>query len=188
MRIKRRMYFYHLLRDIFIVVGSIAAAYFLMKAGAIEKFLEATSSFKLVASFVAGMFFTTVFTVAPATVALIAIAKSLPAIYVALLGGVGAMIVDAVIFRFFRDKVASDASGVLNKSSKKWLRALFRHGFLKWLLVILGGVIIASPLPDELGLALISVSKIKNSVLFPLLFIMNFLGILAIVSLADLII
>lgn len=187
MRISRRIYFYHFLRDVFIVAGSIALAIFLVKAGAVEKFLDTTSGFKIVASFIAGMFFTTVFTVAPATIALIALAKSFSPVYVGLIGAFGAMLIDFAIFRFFRDKMSRDASGAFTQKTKKRLQALFRYGFLKWFFVLVGGLIIASPLPDELGLALFGLAKIKNSLLLPLLFVMNFLGILIIVSLGNVI-
>ncbi|HEY4478659.1 MAG TPA: hypothetical protein VI775_02350, partial [Candidatus Paceibacterota bacterium] len=50
-------------------------------------------------------------------------------------------------------------------------------GFLKWLSPLIGAFIIASPLPDELGVALLGMSKIRIAVLIPLSFTMNILGI-----------
>ena len=43
-----------------------------------------------------------------------------------------------------------------------------------------GGLIIASPLPDELGISLFGFSKIKMSWFIPLSFIFNFIGIVLI--------
>ncbi|TSC67044.1 MAG: Uncharacterized protein CEO19_392 [Parcubacteria group bacterium Gr01-1014_73] len=174
------------MRDLVIIAVSIAVAVWLARLGAVEKFLALTGGFKILASFVAGLFFTSIFTTAPAMVALAVLARDFPPFWVAAIGAIGAALVDLLIFRFVRDDLAKDAAGMFtNKVRIKFIR-LFRHGFLKWLLVLFGGVILASPLPDELGLAILGLAKIKNRVLLPLSYIMNFLGILTIVSVARL--
>jgi hypothetical protein len=48
---------------------------------------------------------------------------------------------------------------------------------MKWISPILGALIIASPLPDEFGLALLGLSRTRISILIPVSFIMNFLGV-----------
>ena len=45
---------------------------------------------------------------------------------------------------------------------------------------MLGGIIIASPFPDELGISLLGFSKMKTTAFIPVSLIFNFLGILAI--------
>jgi hypothetical protein len=42
---------------------------------------------------------------------------------------------------------------------------------------VLGAFIIASPLPDELGLTLMGMSKVRLAVLVPVSFVMNAVGI-----------
>jgi hypothetical protein len=44
----------------------------------------------------------------------------------------------------------------------------------------LGALIIASPLPDELGLVFLGISKLKTRYFLPLSFVLNFFGILII--------
>ncbi|MEK7088412.1 MAG: hypothetical protein AAB952_01580 [Patescibacteria group bacterium] len=182
----KKQYLRHLLRDLLIVAVSIAAAVWLARLGAVEKFLALAGGFKILASFVAGLFFTSIFTTAPAMVALAVLARDFPPLWVAAIGAVGAALVDFLIFRFVRDDLAKDAAGMFRSKIRKKFVRLFHHGFLKWLLVLLGGVIIASPLPDELGLAILGLAKIKSRVLLPLSYIMNFIGILAIISVARL--
>ena len=54
---------------------------------------------------------------------------------------------------------------------------LFKLRSFRWLTFFAGGFIIASPLPDELGIALLGFSKLKTSLFVPLSFTFNFLGI-----------
>lgn len=169
-----------------IIAISVAAAVFLARMGVVEKFMALAGGFKILASFVAGMFFTSIFTTAPSMVALAVLAKSFPPLWVALIGAGGATLVDFVIFRFVRDDLAKDATGMFRVKIRRKFVRLFHHGFLKWLLVLVGGLILASPFPDELGLAILGLAKVKNRILLPLSYIMNFLGILAIVSVAHL--
>ncbi|OGG78335.1 hypothetical protein A3A36_01445 [Candidatus Kaiserbacteria bacterium RIFCSPLOWO2_01_FULL_52_12b] len=58
--------------------------------------------------------------------------------------------------------------------------SIFRPRLFKWLIPFVGALIIASPLPDEAGLAMMGLSKMKTSVFIPISFALNFLGILAI--------
>lgn len=182
----KKQYLKHLTRDLMIIAISIAVAVWLARTGVVEKFMALAGGFKILASFVAGLFFTSIFTTVPAMVALAVLARDFPPLWVALIGATGAALVDFVIFRFIRDDLAKDAANMFRvKIRRKFLR-LFHHGFLKWLLVLLGGVIIASPFPDELGLAILGLAKVKNRILLPLSYLMNFIGILGIVSVARL--
>ena len=58
------------------------------------------------------------------------------------------------------------------------MKALFKFKFFRWLTWLIGGLIIASPLPDELGISLLGFSKAKTSLFIVLSFVFNFLGIL----------
>ncbi|MCC7436766.1 hypothetical protein IT402_02755, partial [Candidatus Nomurabacteria bacterium] len=56
--------------------------------------------------------------------------------------------------------------------------------YFAWLAPVIGAIIIASPLPDEIGVGLIGISKMKNWQFLVLSFVLNSLGILLIVTLA----
>ena len=182
----KKQYLKHLMRDLVIIAASVAVAVWLARLGVVEKFMAFAGGFKILASFVAGMFFTSIFTTAPAMVALAVLARDFPPLWVALIGALGAVLMDFIIFRFVRDDLSKDAASMFRVKIRRKFVRLFQHGFLKWLLVLLGGLILASPFPDELGLAILGLAKIKTRLLLPLSYIMNFLGILAIISLARL--
>src|SRR3990172_2849561 len=131
-------------RDLLIVLLSITFAVLLVKTEALEAFLSATSEMKIIGSVVSGIFFTSIFTVAPATIS---------PFTVALFGALGAMMGDLIILFFIKDIFAEDIKGVFRRSKWKKFLSLFHMG----------------------------ISKIKKTVIMPLVFLMNFGGIIAII-------
>ncbi|MFA6554576.1 MAG: hypothetical protein WCS89_03665 [Candidatus Paceibacterota bacterium] len=131
---------------------------------------------QIISSFLAGIFFTSVFTIAPASVALVSISSISP-MTVAFWGALGAMCGDLILFFFIRDRFADDVIASVKPSVMKHILSSFHLGFMKWLSPILGALIIASPLPDEFGLTLLGLSRTKISILIPISLVMNFTGI-----------
>ena len=164
-------------KDFFLIITGVALAIFLSRIGFIAWFINVLGE-PAIASFVAGIFFTSVFTVAPAAVAL----ANIEAVNttVAVFGALGAMFGDLVLFYFIKDRFANDLLNSLKPSLVKHFLKSFHLGFLKWLSPILGALIIASPLPDELGLTLLGLSKTRLAILMPVSYAMNLLGIILI--------
>ncbi|OHA33175.1 MAG: hypothetical protein A2928_03100 [Candidatus Taylorbacteria bacterium RIFCSPLOWO2_01_FULL_45_15b] len=171
-------------RDLFWVGVSIVFAIFLIKLGVLEEFLAATSGVKILASFIAGIFFTSVFTIAPASIALAELATSTNIYMVAFYGALGAMLGDLIIFFFIRDVFAVDLNGALMHSRFKKFARYLHLGFMRWAAPLLGALIIASPLPDELGLSLMGAAHMKTRYLIPVSFAFNFIGVLIIAFIA----
>ncbi|HLD60922.1 MAG TPA: hypothetical protein VJA27_02200 [Patescibacteria group bacterium] len=175
----------HFIKDLVILAISITAAVFLVKnQEIIDLFLHAFRGSEMLASFVAGTFFTSIFTTAPAMVALGEIAQEGSVLTTAFFGALGAVIGDLILFRFVRDGVSEDIEYLLRKIKKEKI-SLFRGKFFhlkifRYLWPLIGALIIASPLPDELGLMILGLSKTKTNIFIPLSFSFNFLGILAI--------
>lgn len=171
-------------RDFLIITISIIVAYLFVRFGVIGDFLTVTQEYKIIGSFVAGIFFTSAFTIAPASVALAGLAGSGSLFLVAFWGALGALLGDLIIFFFIRDMFADDLLKFWRRFRRRHLLSSFHLGFLKWLAPFLGALIIASPLPDEVGLTLMGLSKTKLVVLVPVSFVFNFIGILALASIA----
>jgi len=171
---------HELTKDIVFVVAGAFIAVVLSNLGVVDKLVGLFGNVEL-ASFVAGMFFTSVFTIAPASVALAHIASDTPSYIVALWGALGAVFGDLVIFYFIRDRFSEDFMNSFGSTFLRHLFASFHVGFYKWLSPILGALIIASPLPDELGITLLGFSKTKTLSLVPISFAGNVLGIYLIV-------
>lgn len=174
-------------RDFGIVGLSIIVAVVLARSDAMQEILHATADIKALASFLAGMFFTSVFTTAPATVALGELSFSYSPFLVAFWGALGALLGDFILFTFVRDHLTEDIKYVLGRSGWHRWGWVFRWPLVRRLMPFIGGLIIASPLPDELGMILLGFSKTKDQYVVPISLVFNFLGILAVTLVARLI-
>ncbi|HYF13367.1 MAG TPA: hypothetical protein VD928_03670 [Candidatus Paceibacterota bacterium] len=170
----------HFYRDLLIIFAGILVTIVAVQFGIIEQILSYTEGQTILGSFIAGLFFTSVFTIAPASIVLAELSEVAPVTTVALWGGLGAMFGDLVLFLFIRDIFAYDLNKYLRKHHARRFFSYFHFGFLRWLYPVLGAIIIISPLPDEFGLTLMGLSKIPLAIMLPLLFVMNFIGILLI--------
>jgi len=183
---KKKKNGYALVYDIIIIALGIFATIVLVKIGAIDAFIKTFKDYSVISSFVAGIFFTSTFTVAPAAVALVAIAGDTPTWIVAFWGALGAMFGDMVLFFFIRDRFADDLLNVIKPSKVKHFFHSLHFGFMKWLSPLLGAFIIASPLPDEFAVSLMGFSKVRAAILMPVSFIGNVAGIYLLVKFANL--
>ena len=170
----------NLIKDVAIIALSVLIAIILVKTEVLVSILASSKELELFGSFIAGMFFFFIFTTVPAIVVLAEIAQVNSIFWVALFGGVGAMIGDLIIFRFVKNRLSEDILFLLKKSKSERLISIFRLRIFRWLFAFLGMLIIASPLPDELGLMIMGFSKIKTSLFIPISFLLNSLGILII--------
>jgi hypothetical protein len=181
MRIKKARK--ELIKDIvFVLIGAVVAI-LLSRLGFIDWLVNLISN-QIIVSFVAGAFFTSVFTIAPAAVALVDISGA-SMLTIAFWGALGALCGDLILFYFIRDRFAENLIASVKPSVTKNVLNSFHLGFMKWLSPILGAFIIASPLPDELGLTLLGISKTRVAILIPISFAMNFLGIISLLYFAQ---
>ena len=173
-----------LIADCLLVLASVTIAYALAETNLLVQLLTDSARLGYAGSFLAGIFFTSIFTLAPAAATLGELARTDGVVTVALFGAAGAVVGDLLIFRFVKDRFSDHLASYL----EHW------HGFarakeivarpsLRWLAWSLGGLVIASPLPDELGVALIGASRMSYGWFAVLSFAFNFAGI-ALVGLA----
>lgn len=174
------------IHDVFMIVVGVIIAILLSKMGVIDYVISLFRDYYILASFITGIFFTSAFTLAPSSIALVHLAKDFPLHGVAFWGGLGAMCGDLILFFFIRDRFASDLMKVLKPSTVKYIFKSLHFGFMKWLSPLLGALIIASPLPDEFGVTLLGMSKIKIAVLIPITLFMNILGIYLLIGFSNL--
>lgn len=167
-------------RDVFIFTLSTAAAVALTLSGILAEFLLITADIELFAAFAAGMFFTTFLTTPLSIAAFITIGHDMHPALMALCGASGAVLGDLVLFGLFRHAVRQDLDHLISLKRLRVLRAVFRRRMFRWLLPLLGALIIASPLPDELGIAIMGATAMRPRTLIVISFAMNFLGIFAI--------
>lgn len=168
-----------ILSDLAIVYASVVFAVLFTQSGALADILLATKSSMIIGSFVSGMFFTSIFTTIPAIVAIGEISVHNSLVVTALVGGLGAVVGDLIIFNFVRDRLSEHIIELLkHQGAGKRIKALFKLKFFRLLTFLAGGFVIASPLPDELGVSLLGFSKMKTRYFVLLSFFFNSIGIL----------
>lgn len=171
----------HLLKDFGVIAVSLVLAILLERSGIVEHLLTATPRVRFIGSFFAGVFFTSIFTTAPAIVALGLIAQASSPIATAAVGALGSVVGDMLIFWIVRDKLSEHIMEHI-KENEGWTRfmVLIRTRAFRWMSFLIGGLIIASPFPDELGVSMMGFSKMKTRWFVPLSYVFNFIGILLI--------
>ncbi len=173
----------HLGRNLAILAISVALAALLAKAGVFEEIIRASQGVALLGAFIAGLFFTSVVTVAPATVALGALGGAFNPFVIAAIGALGSVLGDLVLFRFVRDHVSEDFVALFRRTRVTRLAHALHLEAFRFFTPFIGFLVIASPLPDELGIAMMGISHLKTRTFALLSYAANFLGILIIASL-----
>ena len=164
------------------IVISLTVAYNLIISGFLESALTISESFGLVSAFIAGMLFTSVFTTPIATVALakFAIHGNLSLLQLAGVAALGALIGDLVLFHFIRDHVYEDLKYLADKKRLAKIERIVKMKALRWFMFFIGALIIASPLPDEMGIAIMGAVKTRTTTFIGISYLFNFLGVLLI--------
>lgn len=137
----------------------------------LHAFITGIDRLGYVGMFIAGLLYTSAMTSATATIIIAQAGPSLQPLLIGLVGGLGAMTFDTAIFLFSR-----------NESAHGWLahvlvRIRERRHVPNWAFLFLGGLIIASPLPDELAAGLLGITYRKLGPFLVLSFVANALGI-----------
>ncbi|MHB0977866.1 MAG: hypothetical protein ACYC1K_00425 [Minisyncoccota bacterium] len=180
---KRRLY-----QDAVLIVASILFAMVVVKDDTVYQFVSSLGDLRWLGIFISGIFFTSLFTTPPSIVLLGEFAQSTPLLPLAIVGGLGAVCGDYIIFHFVKDRISKDVEFLFSFSKHKRFSAVFKTHLFKFFVPFIGALIIASPLPDELGITMLGMSKVKNKVFLIISFIMNGLGIFVIGWLAKLIV
>lgn len=119
-------------------------------------------SSKYIGVFLGGIFYAYGFTAAPATAVLLVLAKEQSIFYAVVIGGLGALLSDIIIFLFIRysfiDEIENLKKETIVKLIEKKRKKLFGT-FDNYLLPIIAGLFIASPLPTEIGVSIMTTFK-----------------------------
>jgi membrane protein DedA with SNARE-associated domain len=104
---------------------------------------------------------------------------------VAIAAALGSLVGDIIMFRFARDRFTYYLRELLkHEMHAPRLGAIFHMRLFRWVTFFIGALIIASPLPDELGIAFLGFSRVSTALFAPLSLVANFIGIAGIIYLA----
>lgn len=162
---------------------SCVLAYILFQQGAFELLVQSMNGHGYLSCFLAGLLFSFGFTSPFAVGIFVETAERTHPVPAALIGGVGALISDISIFEFVRFSFHDELHRLKATTLFQRVRAFIFHDsmpervrlYLLWSIV---GIVIASPLPDEVGVTLIGGATNIDSRKFGVLcFTLNTAGI-----------
>lgn len=109
-----------------------------------------------------------------------------------IIGGIGAMISGLCVFKFIRFSFKGELMLLKEEKLFKKIRELtdkiIPRKIKRFLVIILGLILIASPLPDETGLMILAgATNIKSRFMAVISFILNTIGIIAVLKIGTMI-
>lgn len=170
-------------KNLTFLIFSLVLAYFVFRNEVLHGFLLHLGNLGYIGAFLAGILFVSTFTVATGAIILLILAETLSPIEIGLIAGLGAVVGDFAIFRFVKDDLTKEIKRIYNMlDTNHHLKKVFHTKYFGWTLPVVGAVIIASPLPDEVGVSLMGISKLKTYQFLFISFILNVTGIILVVS------
>ena len=179
MKFKRLFNFKYPKTLLFVI--SIALAYWLFSKPFVAEFMSQLNSLTYLGVLIAGLFFSFGFT-APFAIGFFITAQPDSLLLAALVGALGALISDIFIFKIIRISFIKEFRNLEKTYPIKKMIDLIDysipHKIRVYLLYAFAGIIIASPLPDEIGVTMLAgLTTIRQNVLAIISFSCNFIGI-----------
>jgi len=172
-------------KNTILLLLSFVLLYLISDTQFVKQFIMRVGDWGYFGALLSGIFFVSTFTAAPSIMVIYYLAQTLNPFEVAVFAGIGAMIGDVLIFNFLRDGFFDEIKPLFSFFKKPLFVRLFNSAYFAWLLPIMGALIIASPFPDEIGISLMGLSRIKRWQFIIVSFFLNSAGLLAIAAFAS---
>src|SRR3989344_6045312 len=170
-------------KNITLFLISIIIAFIISRYEPFHNFLLGVGDLGYIGAFFAGILFVSTFTVATGAVILLVLAERLSPVEIGIIAGLGAVVGDFTIFRLIKNNLADELKDIYDHiDGNHHLRRVLHTKYFSWTLPVIGAVIIASPLPDEVGVSLMGISKMKTYQFLIISFFLNAIGIFLVVS------
>lgn len=169
-------------RNLAILFFGIIFSVFLSRYEPFHNLLLNLGEFGYIGAFIAGLLFVISFTASTGAVILFVLAERLSPLELGLIAGLGAVVGDFTIFRFVKDNLIEEVKPLYQRFGGNHLNHVLHSKYFHWTLPVIGAILIASPLPDEIGVSLMGISKMKTYQFLIISLILNCIGIFLIVS------
>ncbi len=166
------------------ILVSVFIAIILVQNQAFKDWLLNLGSLEYIGALVSGGLFVSSFTVAISVAVIAILTENINPVALGLIGGVGAVMGDYLVFKLVRSHLQDELAMLFGKQETSHIKALLHSKYIAWTLPIIGVLIIASPLPDELGVSLLGMSRMSDARFILISYLSNSIGILMIASVA----
>ena len=163
-------------------------AYLLFYERNYQPFHDIVLSMGYFGTFLSGAMFAYGFTAAPATAIFLILAKEQNILLAGLLGGLGALIGDLLIFSFIKFSFKDEIKKLSKEKITLYVKMKTPSTLKKYLIPVIAGFVIASPLPDEFGVSLLAASGTISIKIFSVIsYTLNTAGIFVIIVIGNII-
>lgn len=160
---------------------AIALFVFIIDSALIVGVVHALDEIGYVSGLIAGALSVSFFTAVPALVLIVDLAQQFDALLLALLIATGSVLGDWLIIKFFEERIFTELAPLIDKLRLRHIKKALERPATRWILVLVGAFFISSPLPDEVGLALMGISRSNRWVVLSICFVLNFVGALLLI-------
>lgn len=174
-------------KNVTYLILSIFFALLLSRYEAFHSFLLNIGNLGYIGAFLAGALFVSTFTVSIGILILFILAEKLSPLEIGAIAGLGAVLGDFTIFRFVKDNLLEEITPIYNRLGGTHITAVLHTKYFSWTLPLVGAIIIASPFPDEIGVSLMGIAKMKMYQFLLISFVLNSIGIFLVVSVGSII-
>lgn len=179
---KKKWHRYHY-KNITLFGASVLVGLILLKTPIFREIIFHLGNFGYIGAFIGGILFISTFTVTVGTALLMLLAESLHPVEIGIIAGLGAVVGDLTIFQYIRNRdILNEIRHFFEYFGGDKISHLIHTKYFSWTLPVLGAFIIVSPLPDEMGVSLMGISKMRTRHFILLSFVLNSVGIFLIVS------
>lgn len=159
----------------------ITAFVLLLDTAIMAAFFEFSRGLGYIGAFIAGMLSVSLFTAAAGVVILFELGQTLDPVAVIGLATIGSVLADFIILEFFEDNIMHELRHLSKKLGLKFKVPRRQKRRVRLFSGLIGIVMIGSPLPDELGLAVMDISHWSTSRILIICAVANCIGLTAIV-------
>ena len=171
--------------NIALLIIGLVSAFIISRLPFFNTIISDIGKLGLFGAFLSGMLFASTFTVATGGLLLISLANTLNPLGLIFASAIGAVTADVLIFYFVKDNVADEVTPIYEKFlAHHHLKKILHTRYFSWTLPVLGALIIASPLPDELGVSLMGISAMTFGKFALISFFSHTIGMISLILLA----
>jgi hypothetical protein len=167
-------------------IVSVIVVYFLFSGLLYELLHNALLFLGYFGTFLAGLLYPYSFTTAAGTAILLILAKEQNILLAGIIASIGALISDIIIFFFVKYSFGNEVQTLSKESAVQTLSRLIPDSFRAYLLATFACILIAAPLPTEIGILLMtSVKKISTKKFVVIVYILHVSAIFVILLLGN---
>ncbi len=163
-------------------VSSIGIAIWIAQSPSAKHIVITGGILGYIEAFFAGILYTYTISAVIGAVLILLLARTLSPLRVALIASFGAVSSDYLIFNTSRFTMSA-LSHRFSFSIHGRAQNLRRNPYLQWLLIIFGLIVIATPLPDELGVGIIGATNVRSWQFIALSFFLQCAGMILLMHL-----